>query len=111
MKKLLQYVEERLSDSELSIDDICSNVGVSRTHLYRKIKAMTGLSMAEVIKEIRLKRAKQLLKDRKFNINEVAHMVGFSDTDYFRKCFKAEFGITPSEYYKSRGYSSENLED
>jgi len=111
MKKLLQYVEDRLSDSELSVDDICSNVGVSRTQLYRKIKAMTGLSMAEVIKEIRLKRAKQLLRDRKFNINEVAHMVGFSDTDYFRKCFKAEFGITPSEYYKSRAHSSENLKD
>lgn len=102
LKKLLQYVEERISDNELSIEDICAEVGVSRTHLYRKVKALTGLSMAEVIKEIRLKRAKQLLKDKKFNINEVSFMVGFSDTDYFRKCFKAEFGITPSEYYKSK---------
>jgi AraC-like DNA-binding protein len=100
LKKVLQYVEERISDPELNIEAICSGVGLSRTHLYRKIKALTGLSMAEMVKEIRLKRAKQLLKDRKFNVNEVTIMVGFSDADYFRKCFKAEFGITPSEYSK-----------
>lgn len=100
LKKVLQYVEERISDPELNIEAICSGVGLSRTHLYRKIKALTGLSMAEMVKEIRLKRAKQLLKDRKFNVNEVTFMVGFSDADYFRKCFKAEFGITPSEYSK-----------
>ena len=101
LKNLLGYVEERMADPSLSVEDICTKVGISRTQLYRKIKAMTGLSMAEVLKEIRLKRAKQLLKDRKFNVNEVSYMVGFSDTDYFRKCFKAEFRVTPSEYYKS----------
>src|SRR5690606_32982814 len=98
LQKFLQYIEDRIADSELNIEDICDAVGLSRTHLYRKIKALTGLSTAEIIKEIRLKRAKQLLSERKFNINETAYMVGFSDVDYFRKCFKAEFGISPSEF-------------
>ncbi|MFD2162388.1 two-component regulator propeller domain-containing protein [Paradesertivirga mongoliensis] len=101
LRKLLKCVEDRISDPHLSVEDICKEVGISRTKLYAKIRALTGLSMAEVIKEIRLKRAKQLLKEKKFNINEIAYMVGFSDTDYFRKCFKAEFDITPSEYYKN----------
>ena len=100
LKKLLQYIEERLVDPELNVDDICSEVGVGRTQLYKKVKSLTGLSIAEMIREIRLKRAKQLLQGRKFNVNEVAYMVGFSDADYFRRCFKAEFGITPSEYNK-----------
>ncbi|WP_187270238.1 hybrid sensor histidine kinase/response regulator transcription factor [Pontibacter qinzhouensis] len=101
LQKLLQYVEDRIADSELNIEDICSEIGLSRTHLYRKVKALTGFSMAELIKELRLKRAMQLLKDHKFNVNEVAYMVGFNDADYFRKCFKTKFNMPPSEYYKS----------
>jgi AraC-like DNA-binding protein len=98
---MLLYIEEHLSNPDLSIDHICDQVGASRASLYRKIKTMTGLSIVEVIKEIRLKRAKQLLKDQKFNVNEVSHIVGFSDSNHFRKCFKAEFGLSPTEYKKS----------
>jgi signal transduction histidine kinase/ligand-binding sensor domain-containing protein/DNA-binding NarL/FixJ family response regulator len=101
MQKILGFVESRLADPNLTIDIICKEVCMSRTHLYRKIKTLTGgLSMADVIKEIRLKRAQQLLKDRKFNVNEVSYMVGFVDVDHFRKCFKSEFGLTPSEFSK-----------
>ncbi len=100
LKKVKQYVEEHLPDCNLSVDDICNAAGLGRTQLYAKVKAMTGLNIAELIKEMRLERAKQLLKDRKFNVSEVAFMVGFSEVYYFRKCFKAEFGITPSEFAK-----------
>lgn len=100
LKRMLLYIEERLSSPDLSIDEICNEVGASRANLYRKVKGMTGLSIAEVIKEIRLKRAKQLLQDQKLNVNEVAFIVGFSDSNHFRKCFKAEFGLSPTEYKK-----------
>ncbi|WP_308379258.1 hybrid sensor histidine kinase/response regulator transcription factor [Parapedobacter tibetensis] len=100
LKKVLGYVEERIDDSGLNVDEICTSIGLSRTQLYRKMKALTGSSIADIIKEIRLNRAKQLLKDNKFNVNEIAYMVGFTDTDYFRKCFKTKFGYSPSKYTK-----------
>lgn len=100
LQKLLAFIEKNLSDSGLGVDEICSGVGVSRSQLYRKVKDMTGLSLSEVLREIRLKKAKVFLSEGKFTVNEVADMVGFSDADYFRKCFKSEFGIAPSEYLK-----------
>lgn len=98
LQKILAYVEENLSDSNLKIDSVCQSIGVSRAQLYRKMKALTGYSMADLIKEVRLKRAQQLLREKKFNVSEVAYMVGFSDPEYFRKNFKAKFGFPPSEY-------------
>jgi signal transduction histidine kinase/ligand-binding sensor domain-containing protein/DNA-binding response OmpR family regulator len=103
IKRMLQYIEERLADTELNVDDICKEIGTSRANLYRKVKGLTGLSIVEVIKEIRLKRARLLLKDQSFNVNEVSYMVGFSDSNHFRKCFKAEFGFSPTEYRKIQG--------
>ena len=100
LKRLYEYLEEKMTDSELRVEDICAGVGVSRSQLYKKLRELTGLSLSEVIKEIRFRRAKQLLKEGKFSVNEVAYMVGFSDADYFRRCFKAEFAITPSEFSK-----------
>lgn len=101
LKKILTYVEDHLSDPDLNIENICDSAGLSRTNLYRKMKALTGLSVAEFIKKMRLNRSQDLLKDRKFNVSEVCYMVGFTDAEYFRKCFKAEFGISPSEYAKT----------
>ncbi|SFB80859.1 Signal transduction histidine kinase [Parapedobacter composti] len=100
LKKVLSFIDERLSDSDLNVDDICEHIGLSRAQLYRKMKALTGLSIVDIVKEIRLKRAKQLLTDRKFNVNEISFLVGFNDPDYFRKCFKSHFGYSPSEYSK-----------
>ncbi|SDL41190.1 Two component regulator propeller [Pedobacter sp. ok626] len=100
LKRMLLYIEECLANPDLSVDDICKEVGTSRANLYRKVKTMIGLSIVEVIKEIRLKRAKQLIKDRRFNVNEISYLVGFSDSNHFRKCFKAEFGLSPTEYRK-----------
>ncbi len=73
---------------------------MSKSSLYRKIKTMTGLSPIEFIRNIRLKHACQMLKDKSISISEVAYSVGFSDPKYFTSCFKTEFNITPSEYQK-----------
>ena len=66
--------------------------------LYRKIQALTDMTVKEFIRHIRLKRAAQLLIQHKMNISEVAYAVGFIDLTYFRKCFKREFGMSPKEY-------------
>jgi AraC-like DNA-binding protein len=67
-------------------------------HLYRKIKALTNLSAIEFIRSIRLKTAEKILRENKLNINEISLMVGFNDTDYFRECFKEQYGMSPKEY-------------
>ncbi|KDN55632.1 hybrid sensor histidine kinase/response regulator transcription factor [Flavobacterium seoulense] len=100
LQKLLAFIEENLSNSELGVEEICIGVGVSRSQLYRKVKDLTGLSISEILKEIRLKKAQQLLTDSKFTIGEIAYRVGFSDADYFRKCFKSELGMSPTDYMK-----------
>lgn len=102
LQRVLEYVEERIDDSDLNIDEICGKMGLSRTQLYRKMKALTDLSMAELIKQIRLQRAQELLQGRKFHINEVCYMVGFTNSDYFRKCFKAHFGLAPTAYTRQQ---------
>jgi len=100
LKKVLAFVEEKIGDPELDVAEICTSIGLSRTQLYRKMKALTGLSMAEIIRDIRLERAKQLLANKKFNVNEICYMVGFSDVDYFRRIFKLHVGESPSAYAK-----------
>ncbi|WP_181151383.1 hybrid sensor histidine kinase/response regulator transcription factor [Sphingobacterium gobiense] len=100
LQKVLLYIEAHVQDSDLKIDDVCQAIGLSRAQLYRKMKALTGYSMNDLIKEIRLNRAQQLLQDQKFQINEIAYMVGFNDPEYFRKTFKAKHGCSPSAYAK-----------
>lgn len=102
LQKLLQVIEERISDSDLNVEAIGKEVGMSRTHLYRKVKALTNMSMVEFIRDVRIKRAGQLIKQNEMNISEVAYMVGFSDVDYFRKHFKAKYKLTPTEFLKDQ---------
>ncbi len=101
LAKVMAYVEEHIADPELKIDVICQSIGVSRAQLYRKMKALTGYSMADLIREVRLKHAQKLLREGKFNVSEVAYMVGFTDPEYFRKSFKHKFGDPPSVYRPS----------
>ncbi|NGM64545.1 hybrid sensor histidine kinase/response regulator transcription factor [Sphingobacterium sp. SGR-19] len=111
LHKVLIYIEEHVQDSDLKIENICQAIGLSRAQLYRKMKALTGYSMNDLIKEIRLKRAQQLLQDHKFQINEIAYMVGFSDPEYFRKSFKAKIGCSPSAYAKQHRSSVDSSQD
>ena len=90
-------VEARLSDSDLSVDDLASAMNLSRVQLYRKVKAISGSSPVELLRTARLNRGYQLLLTTGKNISEVAYDVGFTAPSYFTKCFKDEFGISPSD--------------
>lgn len=98
--QVVESVENNISRSEYSIEELCRDVAMSRMQLYRKLKALTGLSANEFIRTMRLKRAAQLLEQNQLTIAEVTYEVGFTDLPYFRECFKKMFGVTPSEYAK-----------
>ncbi len=98
LKKAIQVVEENISDCDLDIETFSEKVGVSRMQLYRKLHALTDMTVKEFIRHIRLKRATQLLVQNKLNISEVAYAVGFKDLSHFRKCFKREYGMSATEY-------------
>jgi AraC-like DNA-binding protein len=90
-------LEKHLTDSDLSVEDLGTEVGLSRVQLYRKVKALTGRSPGELLRTARLQRARQMLLTTDKTISEVAYDVGFSAPSYFTKCFRDEFGISPSE--------------
>lgn len=98
LKKAIKCVEENLSNSDFGVDDLYRELGLSRTQLYRKLKGLVGQSANEFIRSFRLKRAAQLLKQQEMTISEVTYHVGFNDLQYFRYCFKKQFGSNPSEY-------------
>jgi signal transduction histidine kinase/ligand-binding sensor domain-containing protein/DNA-binding response OmpR family regulator len=103
LEKLNDIIEGQLSNPELNPDHLASEMSMSRTGLYMKVKALTGESVGIYIRNIRLKESKKLLKTRQMNISEVAYAVGFNQLPYFTTCFKEAFGITPTEYIKERG--------
>ena len=90
-------VEARLSNSDITVDDLAEAMNLSRVQLYRKVKAISGSSPNELLRTARLNRAYQLLLTTDKNISEVAYEVGFTAPSYFTKCFKDEFGVSPSD--------------
>lgn len=96
--KFKEYVENNLSDSDMSVDDIARNLGLSKSQLYRKIKSLTDYSPNELIRIIRLRYSRNLLKEPNVNIANVTYAVGFSSQSYFTKCFKEFFKENPTEY-------------
>lgn len=98
LQKALQSVEDNMSNGDFDVELLCEAVGMSRTHLHRKLKAITNQSATEFIRSIRLKRAAQLIKQKAGSISEIAYDVGFNQVPYFTKCFKDMFGVNPSEY-------------
>jgi len=101
IRKAIDLIEKNISETELNVEMLCSKIGMSRSQAFRKFKAITNLSPVEFIRMIRIKRAAQLLIQKCGTISEIAYMVGFSDQDYFRKCFKDQFGITPSKFIEN----------
>ncbi len=101
LDKVVSFIEENLADPTLSVAKISHEVGLSRTHFYRKIKALMNMSPNSFIRTYRIRKAGQLLRQNKQNISDVRIKVGFNDADYFRTCFKKEFGETPSDYVNS----------
>ena len=100
LAKLMSVMDRQMDNNTLTVDDLVDEMGMGRTVFFNKLKNMTGLSPVEFIREMRIKRAAQLLEDRKYNITEVTYMVGMNDSRYFAKCFKNTYGVTPSEYRK-----------
>lgn len=98
LEKVMRCIEQHIDEPEFSVEELGKEIGMSRVTLYRKIKALTNQTAVEFIRSTRLKRAAQLLETKSLNVNEVAYMVGFLDIDYFRRCFKDEFGHTPKEF-------------
>ena len=98
LKKVVTCVEEHMQDSNFQIDDLCRHLGLSRIQLYRKLKGLIGQSGNEFIRSVRLKRAAQLIRQDQLTIAEITYQVGFNDLQYFRDCFKKQFGVKPSEY-------------
>ncbi len=103
LQKAITVVEDNIDDPDLDIEKFASEIGVSRMQLYRKLNALTEMTVKEFVRSIRLKRAAQLLVQKKLNISEVAYAVGFRDLSHFRKCFKQEFGMSASEYVDKHG--------
>ena len=97
MKQLHAIIQKNLSDSEFGVEDIGKQIGLSRVQLYRKVKAMTGSSVVDLLRKARLAKAKRLLESRSMSVSEVAYDVGFSAPSYFTKCFKDEYGMLPGE--------------
>ena len=95
--KFRSYIEQHMGDSELNVETIGAELGLSRVQLYRKVKALTGQSPVELLRTARLQKGRELLQTTDKNVSEVAYEVGFTAPSYFTKCFKDEFGISPSD--------------
>ena len=100
IQKALSYINENISETELSVEVLASEVFLSRSQLYRKIKTLTGVSVNEFIRNVRLEKAKELIEFGNDNINEISYKVGFSSPSYFTKCFKEKFGYLPTHNNK-----------
>jgi transcriptional regulator GlxA family with amidase domain len=98
LEKVVKFIEENIAEPILNVEDLSKKVGMSKSTLYRKLKALTNQNTNEFIRNERLNIAAQMLAQKKFNVNEVAYHVGFSNIDYFRKCFKEKFGTNPKDY-------------
>ena len=98
ISKFRTTVEENLSDSELSVDVIGQELGMSRVQLYRKIKSLTNFAPNELVRNIRLKKAEHLIISSNKNISEIAYETGFSSPSYFSKCFKEYFNESPTDF-------------
>lgn len=103
IENAIKYVETHISRSDLSVEELSHELGMSRVHLYKKLLQITGKSPIEFIRIIRLKRAAQLLRESQQNVSEIAYQVGFNNPKYFSKYFKDEFGILPSLYQEKEG--------
>ncbi len=98
MQKVMQIIRDNISCRDLNVEMISDTIGISRVHLHRKIKEITGLSARDYLKNTRMKQASYLLTDKTLSISEVAYAVGYSNPGHFSSSFKAFYGVSPSEY-------------
>ncbi|TLX71668.1 response regulator [Labilibacter sediminis] len=101
LKKVMNSIELNINNSAFSVEVLSDELGLSTTHLYRKLKKLTGLSTQEIIKNYRLQKAAMMLQNVEGNITEIMYAVGFTSLSNFSKSFKSQFGVSPSEYIKT----------
>ena len=100
LREVNEAIEKHMIDSDFNVTSLQEIIGIGGKQLYRKIKAMTGMTPVEYIRGIRLRKAAMMLKEGKFSVSEVMYSVGFSNSSYFSKCFSKEYGMTPTEFMK-----------
>jgi len=98
MEKIMKAVNERLDDSEFNVEALADTVGLSRVQLHRRVKEITGITVGEFIRNIRLQQAARLLEEGDTTVSQVTYAVGFANPTHFSSAFKKHFGVTPSEY-------------
>jgi signal transduction histidine kinase/DNA-binding response OmpR family regulator/streptogramin lyase len=102
LRTLVSTIEENLDGEDFDIPQLCTKVAMSQSVLYKKVKALTGLSVGDFVRQVRFRKAARLLEGGRLSVYEVAYSVGFNDSKYFSREFKKQFGMTPSEYAKSK---------
>jgi len=103
LKKLTTFIEDNLTDTNLNVDQLADCVALSKVQTYRKVKAITGLSIVEFVRTVRLKKAVKLVLEKRLSYTEIAYETGFSSPSYFTRCFHDHFGKTPSEFAADYG--------
>jgi signal transduction histidine kinase/ligand-binding sensor domain-containing protein/DNA-binding response OmpR family regulator len=111
LKKVMNTIEANIANPDFGVEMLSDELGMSSTHLYRKLKSLTRISASEIIKRYRLKKASLLLINKEGNISEIMYDVGFSNLSYFIKCFKSEFGVTPKEFQLRESKTTFTIED
>ena len=99
---VLGYINNNISDNNLNVENLADELLLSRSKLYRKIKALTGLTANEFIRNIRLEKSKEFIENTEFSISEICYKVGFSSPSYFTKCFKIQYGYLPKEIRENK---------
>ena len=102
LEKINTLIEKNIDDSTFTVEVLAEEIGISRVQLYRKVKAMLGISISDIIQEKRLEKSKSMLIDDSYSIADIAYSVGFSSPNYFSTAFKNKFGITPKQYIKEQ---------
>ena len=99
-EKLIGLIHDNISNSEFGITNICEELNISRTQLYRKVKAVTDIPISTLIRNLRMEKAYELFKNNDYTVSEVMYQVGINSNSYFTKTFKEYFNILPSEFIK-----------
>ena len=98
MQKLLKLMNDNIDNFDLNIDYLATELGMSRTVFFNKLKSLTGYSPVEFVREVRFERAAEYIRSTQLTVSEISYLVGIEDPRYFSRCFKQKFGLTPSEY-------------
>jgi signal transduction histidine kinase/ligand-binding sensor domain-containing protein/AraC-like DNA-binding protein len=110
IERVMSIIQANISNPDFGVELLCRDIGMSPTHLYRRLKSITQYSANELIKKYRIKKASLLLRHKEGNISEIMYSVGFSNLSYFSKCFKKEYGLPPKDYQQQIGVSAVEID-